>query len=203
VTEQEWLTSAHPLRLLDHVGARLDERRTFLVSAACFRRHWERLPEVCRDWARTAEAAAEGKATRQELDDAFESVEAALNEFGPPGEFVALLDMAWGMWTAEWPILDEGDQDPAWLAERQAQADLVREVFGNPFRPVVVQPAWRTEKVLALARAADAGAFATLPELADALTAVGCTNADLLGHLRGPGPHVHGCWAIGLLLESE
>jgi hypothetical protein len=134
VTEQEWLTSEHPLQLLAYVGARLESRKALLVTAACFRRHWERLPELCRDWARLAEAAAEGMASRKDLDDAFEALEEALNELGPPGEFVALLDMAWGMWTAEWPYLDEGEQDPVWLAERTAQACLVRDAFGNPFR---------------------------------------------------------------------
>jgi hypothetical protein len=36
--------------------------------------------------------------------------------------------------------------------------------------------------------------------LADALEEAGCDDADLLGHLRGPGPHAHGCWALDLLL---
>jgi hypothetical protein len=36
--------------------------------------------------------------------------------------------------------------------------------------------------------------------LADALEEAGCTDADVLGHLRGPGPHVRGCWAVDLLL---
>jgi hypothetical protein len=31
--------------------------------------------------------------------------------------------------------------------------------------------------------------------LADALEEAGCADADLLRHLRGPGPHVRGCWA--------
>jgi hypothetical protein len=32
---------------------------------------------------------------------------------------------------------------------------------------------------------------------------VGCDNADLLAHLRGPAPHVRGCWAVDLLLGKE
>jgi hypothetical protein len=39
--------------------------------------------------------------------------------------------------------------------------------------------------------------------LADALEDAGCTDADLLGHLRGPGPHVRGCWAVDLVLGKE
>ena len=42
-----------------------------------------------------------------------------------------------------------------------------------------------------------------LAVLADALEEAGCDNADLLSHLRGPGPHVRGCWALDLLLGKE
>jgi hypothetical protein len=39
-----------------------------------------------------------------------------------------------------------------------------------------------------------------LPVLADALEDAGCDDRALLGHLRGPGPHVGGCWALDLIL---
>jgi hypothetical protein len=44
---------------------------------------------------------------------------------------------------------------------------------------------------------------ARLTVLADALEDAGCTDADLLGHLRSPGPHVRGCWAVDLVLGKE
>jgi hypothetical protein len=44
---------------------------------------------------------------------------------------------------------------------------------------------------------------ARLAVLADALTDAGCTDTVLLDHLRGPGPHVRGCWAIDRLLSKE
>lgn len=202
-SENQWLVWENPLELLFYVHAGLEARKAFLVTAACFHRHWDRLPVVARDWASLAESAAEGKASRQDLDDAFDGLEEALNEFGPPGEFVALLDMAYGMWASEWPYLDEKEQDPAWNSERKAQAFLVRDVFPNPFRPVALEPAWRTEKVLALAGEAYAGAFHILPILADALEEAGCDSADILAHCRGPGPHVRGCWVVDLLLGKE
>ena len=43
----------------------------------------------------------------------------------------------------------------------------------------------------------DAGRLAVL---ADMLEEAGCSDADLLNHLRGPGPHVRGCWVLDLLL---
>jgi hypothetical protein len=39
--------------------------------------------------------------------------------------------------------------------------------------------------------------------LADALEEAGCTDAAILSHLRGPGPHVRGCWVVDLLLGKE
>ena len=61
--------------------------------------------------------------------------------------------------------------------------------------------AWQGGLIVAMARQADeAGDYGGLPVLADALEEAGCTDADLLGHLRGPGPHVRGCWAVDLLL---
>jgi hypothetical protein len=31
----------------------------------------------------------------------------------------------------------------------------------------------------------------------------GCTDAELLGHLRSPGPHVRGCSAVDLMLGKS
>jgi hypothetical protein len=39
--------------------------------------------------------------------------------------------------------------------------------------------------------------------LADALEDAGCTNADLLGHLGGWGPHTRGCWELALVLGKR
>jgi hypothetical protein len=43
----------------------------------------------------------------------------------------------------------------------------------------------------------------TLAVLADALDEVGCDNGDILAHLRSPGIHVRGCWAVDLILGEE
>jgi hypothetical protein len=44
---------------------------------------------------------------------------------------------------------------------------------------------------------------ARLAVLADALEDSGCNDPALLGHLRGPGPHVRGCWALGHVLTKS
>jgi hypothetical protein len=86
------------------------------------------------------------------------------------------------------------------LEGRRAQCGLLRDIFGNPFRPVTADPNWLTSSVLALARQVyEARDFAPMPILADALQDAGCDNPDILAHCRGPGPHVRGCWVVDLL----
>ena len=93
-----------------------------------------------------------------------------------------------------------------WLegGDLEHEVGLLRDIFGNPFRPATMEPAWITPTVKRLAETIYADrAFDRLPILADALEEVGCTNAEILVHCRGPGPHVRGCWVVDLLLGKE
>lgn len=87
---------------------------------------------------------------------------------------------------------------------RRAIANLLRDLYGNPFRPVRIEPLSRTPTVLAIAQAAYADRlFGDLPILADALEDAGCADAQILEHLREPGRHVRGCWVVDLLLGKS
>jgi hypothetical protein len=90
------------------------------------------------------------------------------------------------------------------VAERAAQCRLARDCWGNPFRTIEVKPAWRAANGAAVARLAralyDERDFDQLPVLADALEDAGCDSNNILEHLRRPGPHVRGCWALDLIL---
>jgi hypothetical protein len=87
--------------------------------------------------------------------------------------------------------------------EQAAQAGLVRDCFGNPFRPVTLDPSWLTSTVVSLAEGIYADrAFDRLPILADALQDAGCDNPEVLDHCRAPGPHVRGCWVVDLILGN-
>jgi hypothetical protein len=93
--------------------------------------------------------------------------------------------------------------------------NLLRDIFGPlPFRPVALDPPLsrcQDGLVVRLARAAyderilPEGLLdpARLAVLADALEEAGCTAAEILGHLRGPGPHVRGCHLVDLLVGKE
>jgi hypothetical protein len=82
--------------------------------------------------------------------------------------------------------------------------ELLRDIFGNPFRPVAFSPVWRTDTAVSLAKQMyESRDFSAMPILADALQDAGCDSDELLNHCRGEGPHVRGCWAIDLVLGKE
>jgi hypothetical protein len=90
------------------------------------------------------------------------------------------------------------------LVEAAEQAVYLRDIFGNPFRRVALDPAWLTPTVTALAHGIYTDRrFDALPVLADALEDAGCTNEDILAHCRNGGEHARGCWAVDLILAKE
>jgi hypothetical protein len=89
-------------------------------------------------------------------------------------------------------------------SEEQVQCGLLRDIAGPPARRgrAWLNGEWGT--VQGVAESIYEGrAFGRLPILADALEDAGCTDAELLGHLRSPGPHVRGCWAVDLVLGKS
>ena len=88
--------------------------------------------------------------------------------------------------------------------ECRRQAELIREVFGNPFRPVKSDPNWlhcnSGAAAAVLRTVCDEQRFDELPYLADALMDAGCGEEALLRHLREPRAHVRGCWAVDALM---
>jgi hypothetical protein len=116
-------------------------------------------------------------------------------------------DVHYATWSAQCARNAVNAENPgtvAHLVEAAAQSDLVRDIFGNPFRPVAFDPRWRTSDVVGLAQAIyDDKAFERMPILADALMDAGCEDEQIIGHCRGKGPHVRGCWVVDLVLGKE
>jgi hypothetical protein len=108
---------------------------------------------------------------------------------------------------ASWILQSSNGQEGPEPA-RQAQCHTLRELLGPlPVRAVVVSPwllAWQDGTVARLAESIyQEQAFDRFPILADALEDAGCTESDILEHLRDPGPHVRGCWALDPLVGRE
>src|SRR5262249_32691175 len=93
------------------------------------------------------------------------------------------------------------------LCEGETGAQLLRDLFGNPFRSIHIAPAWlawNDGTVRRIAQAIyDERAFDRMPVLADALEDAGCTERAILAHCRQPGEHVRGCWVVDLILGKE
>jgi hypothetical protein len=98
-------------------------------------------------------------------------------------------------------------------AEGAKRAALLRDIIPGPLlrQQRACPPAWLTPTVVGAAERAysdrllPAGVLAPdrLAILGDALEDAGCTAAAILEHLRGPGPHVRGCWVVDLLLGKQ
>jgi hypothetical protein len=82
---------------------------------------------------------------------------------------------------------------------------VLRDVFGNPFRPITFSPEWRTDTAIALARQMyESRDFGAMPILADALQDAGCDHPDILTHGRDTNQvHVRGCWVVDLVLGKQ
>jgi hypothetical protein len=100
------------------------------------------------------------------------------------------------------------------VAERGQQARLLHELFGNPFCPISMDPHWfdwNDATIVRLAQAAHderilpAGTLdnTRLLILADALEEAGCTDEQILTHLRGASEHYRGCWVLDALLGRK
>lgn len=189
MTEAEWLSCGNSLQMIAHMHTLAGDwrRKCRLLTVGCWRRYRAFLSEDPDGW--------EVVATNEIAADAPDTPEVRV--FADADQLVT----GWGD-VEDWAITGAWGVDPFTIpGEWEAQAALIREVVGNPFRPVTFNPLWLTANVLALAQTIyDSRAWDTLPILADALADVGCDDATLLDHLRGPGPHVRGCWALDAVL---
>jgi hypothetical protein len=84
-------------------------------------------------------------------------------------------------------------------AERRYQANLLRCLFGNPFRPGSALAEWRTPTVRALVTVVADGGLLEGAALADALEEAGCDDESFLSHCRSQAGHDPGCWMLALL----
>jgi hypothetical protein len=217
VTEREWDGCDDPAKMLEALRGKASERKLRLFAVACCRRIWHLLPNArVRNGIEVAERFADGLATRRDLrraalhcrlvahDDADEAAGGAAH-FASRRVAYAAAERDPGN-TKPWHAWDQLD-----AAESAAQCRLLRCLFGNP---VQVDPAWlawhggaagKLAQSVYEERELPSGHLdaARLAVLADMLEEAGCADGGLLGHLRGPGPHVRGCWAVDVLTSRS
>ena len=218
MTEQEWwATCKDPRPMLAFLGRRKSRRKQRLFASACCRIIWDRIPPAWRDAIEVNEEYADGAVAKETLIAAKEvagrtpisrdevdtlDTESAWYacDINPTSAFslVAALRAAQVRPNAE-------PKTTTTFAIFSQQSDVIRDIF-QPFpRKTLGRPgeAWKRGAVIPLAQSLYADrAFDRLPILADALEEAGCTDADILAHCRGPGPHVRGCWVVDLILRK-
>ncbi|MGE3805998.1 MAG: hypothetical protein AB7K24_15100 [Gemmataceae bacterium] len=229
MTEQEWLTSNDPIRLMDWLRTKPlplkdVDRRFRLFACAVARRVWPKLEDdSCLKAIEVAEQHCDGVATSEELQLVWTAVfRFAENATGRTKRRAQAISCCAEPANAIYHI-EHLARDATYIAvhslfgsvqpeERAAQASLLKDVLGNPFRPLAIEPAiltWRDGAVKKLAEACywedrelPSGHLhkERLAICADAVEESGGPE-ELLVHLRGPVTHVRGCFAIDLLRD--
>jgi hypothetical protein len=224
MTYEEWQTCSDLDELLTFARRRghFSERKRRLFACACCGRLAGMLPEPHRRALTVAERFADGRASRVELTVAWSAA------YHDPA--TRIRHAAWAACTAAGPAeggltqahlstvslyaanalgqcsLRGGCEGPgdgaAWLAERARHRALLRDVTPPPRAHRHTDHDLPAAAVAVARWVYEEGRFDDLPILADALEEAGCTDAPLLGHCRGSGEHVRGCWAVELVLGS-
>jgi hypothetical protein len=213
MTEAEWRRSNNVFDLLCCEALRPGARGLRLLLCGWLREEkvWSLLTARGREAVEVSEAFADGAADTGELRAAYRrSFGGWSGASGLDGVTAAMLanDACWQNYSLQRSGLTTLRGR---LGRRKLpfSVGLVREVFGNPFRPVPLDRSALTPTVASLAEAAyehrdlPSGHLdpARLAVLSDALEESGVTG-EILSHLRSPGPHVRGCWAVELCRSS-
>ncbi len=230
MTEHYWLFCGEPTPLLEFMKEKTSERKLRLfIVACCHRIPLQNLEEVSLKAIEVAERFADGTATEKELATA---KNALITAYGCDPWSLQIIDPEytpndWAAAAASCAVFPSAcpggtadtashraagaSHDTTWKAELLWQAGIVRDLFGNPFRPITISASWFTPSVLSLAKAAYDNH--NLPSgtlhnerfaiLADALEDAGCDNTSILNHCRQEDVHVRGCWLLDLLLGKQ
>jgi hypothetical protein len=207
MTKKEWLND-HPqgmiwsLRETTKVArTKAGKRKLRLFACGCCRMIWKLLKDARhRKAVQVAENFADGRATKEQLEAVRLSIkglasgnllpdspETRARTAATLAEFAAdtrAIGAAFYMTAMPLPLagLTRGAKDG-----NQILSDLLRDIFGNPFRSAhKLDPGWLRWNDATVPRLAeqmyDSRDFAAMPILADALEEAGCTNADMLDH---------------------
>lgn len=158
MTEAEWLTCTHVETLISQLGNDRSRRKSRLLACACCWRMGELIPRDYCEMLEAAERYADRQAKKSELPTL-----KALRKVVPAAQAVVLAaskhaslrTLRKAVAEAYSVVMGNGSVDgfhERLLAERSAQINLLRDIFGNPFRPVAIEPGWLTSTVTALAQ---------------------------------------------------
>ena len=226
-------TDPAPMLAFLQTSGTASERKLRLFACACCRRLAPRyLHEASKNALKSGEWYADGKVSRRTCEAAYAKGQLAVSEISMDGSSrnLAMVHAAGAAAfasgttsgsiamaitnavAAEAALQTRPRTDAVATFRLVAHCDLFRDIVGpRPFHSVTFEASWQTPAVLTLAEAVYDDRLlpdgildsARLGELAATLEAAGCDDASFMAHLRKPGPHIRGCWAIDLLLNKE
>jgi hypothetical protein len=221
MTEAEWLTCDDPKVLWANCDSRATERKKAILRVACCRSAVAvtNQTDLYEFEVSVLEGYADGHLGHDVVHRVFTRLSWPAREAerpypvpgDPPALFVEEVMIAatapGGRATESTLAFAQGAIEAVGLgvaSARRPLVDLIRDIFGNPFRPVSLDPSWVTSTVATLAQQMyDSRDFSPMPIFADALQDAGCDNPAVLDHCRGDGTHVRGCWVVDSVLGKE
>jgi hypothetical protein len=195
MTEAQWVACDDPARMFEHlIQGKASERKLRLLDCACWRR---RAPRIL---------GSAGRPLLEAIGEVEACVDGGLPRISPKNSRRFTLAGRGGRTSIRETVKTLSTR-PRLGVPAGILVGLIRDIFGDPFRPITVPSSHRTPAVVSLAQAAyderhlPGGELDPhrLAVLADALEEVG-TTGELVTHLRGPGPHVRGCHVVDLYL---
>jgi hypothetical protein len=218
MTEAEWLAATDHRQLIAAVERQrmASERKRTLLACACVYRIWLLFHhKQSRLVAELREQIADGSLAPvlKESASLDATNEPLYNPDEPPNVPEYMLwrgNIAWAIQEAARSVADFSNtlpDSPTWNtafeSECAVQWRFAHDIFGNPFRPITLNPACLTSTVVTLTTGIyEEKAFDRMPILADALQDAGCDNEDILNHCRQSGEHCRGCWCVDLILSK-
>jgi hypothetical protein len=214
MNSNEWLACREPddmILILLRRGERQESRKFQLFSCGFCRQNWHLLvDERSRRAVEVAERQADDCAGVEEVGEARARAFRALAHFGQRSVKGRLAmaatrlfspGMGFAGMTARIAFsIRRSSRSPRREVMAMAQADLLRDLFGNPFHPEDFDPDWLTPTVLELSRDIyDHRGYEKMPFLGDALEEAGCANPRVLEHCRAGPAHARGCWVLDAL----
>ncbi|MBY0457236.1 MAG: hypothetical protein K2V38_07855, partial [Gemmataceae bacterium] len=176
MTEAEWQACEEPVQMLRTLGPDASERKLRLLAVACVRRVFVGAPspggDAVKELVEGGEAYADDGVDLRKLNELREQLQARL--VGQSATSWSIVSAAIDLSTADLNFqlaaraarqctITAGylsgarsqlkaAASAAANVEAGHQARLIREVFGNPFRPISFLPEWRTDAAMLLAR---------------------------------------------------
>jgi hypothetical protein len=216
MSQDDWTVAEEPVALLKMVEPIASDRKMRMLACGCCRLIWDDLSlEPVRAVVEMSEKYADGLVSADDLNESHNrAVITFVNTLHEqvrlltedPAEFTRFQKAARVNDCCHVGKLSSEKVSDLLSAQgvKERGSELLREIFGNPFRPVSFDPAWRTSTAVALAQQMyDGRDFSLMPIPGDALQDAGCEHADILDHCRSAGPHVRGCWVVDLVLGKE